>query len=61
VVKEGQELYLAAYLVKKELDSISAEQAIDRISKIRGGESIQSKDQEGIVISYEKYLKTEKT
>jgi atypical dual specificity phosphatase len=51
---------LAAYLIKKEQDSISAKQAIDRISKIRGGESIQSKDQEEIVLSYEKYLKRER-
>jgi atypical dual specificity phosphatase len=51
---------LAAYLVKKELDSITARQAIDRISKIRGGESIQSKDQERIILSYETYLKSER-
>jgi atypical dual specificity phosphatase len=51
---------LAAYLVKKELDSITAKQAIDRISKIRRGESIQSNDQESTVLSYEKYLKTKR-
>jgi atypical dual specificity phosphatase len=51
---------LAAYLVKKDLDSITANQAVDRISKIRGGESIQSKDQERTVLSYEKYLKSER-
>jgi atypical dual specificity phosphatase len=51
---------LAAYIVKKELGSITARQAIDMISKIRGGESIQSKDQERIVLSCEKYLKSER-
>jgi atypical dual specificity phosphatase len=51
---------LAAYLVKKDLDSITAKQAIDRISKIRGGESIQSNDQERTVLSYEKCLKTKR-
>jgi hypothetical protein len=30
------------------------------VSKIRGGESIQYKDQETIVLSYEKYLKSER-
>jgi len=48
---------LAAYLIKKG-DVLGAEQAIDNLRKIRA-KSIQSKDQEDIVFSYEKYLKNE--
>lgn len=48
---------LAAYLIKKGNGS-SAEQAIDKLRKTRA-KSIQSKDQEDIVFSYEKYLKNE--
>ena len=48
---------LAAYLIKKG-DVLGAEQAIDNLRKIRA-KSIQSKDQENIVFSYEKYLKNE--
>jgi atypical dual specificity phosphatase len=47
---------LAAYLLKKEKD-LSAEQAISRLRNIRG-ESIQSKEQERIVYSYDEYLKS---
>jgi atypical dual specificity phosphatase len=46
---------LAAYLIKKG-NVLGAEQAIDKLRKIRA-KSIQSKDQEDIVFSYEKYLK----
>ena len=49
---------LAAYLIKKG-NVLSAEQAINRLSKIRG-ESIQSKDQESSVFSYEEYLKSQR-
>jgi protein-tyrosine phosphatase len=48
---------LAAYLIKKDRD-FSAKQAIKLLSKIKG-ESIQSKEQERIVFSYEKYMDTE--
>jgi atypical dual specificity phosphatase len=48
---------IAAYLVKK---GSSADQAIKRLRKMRG-ESIQSKDQESIVLSYERYLETDRT
>jgi atypical dual specificity phosphatase len=48
---------LAAYLIKKG-NVLGAEQAIDKLRKIRA-KSIQSKDQEDIVFSYEKYLKNE--
>ena len=45
---------LAAYLLKKR-NVLNAYQAINKLRKIRG-ESIQSKDQENILFSYEKYL-----
>jgi protein-tyrosine phosphatase len=48
---------LAAYLINKG-NVLGAEQAIDKLRKIRA-KSIQSKDQEDIVFSYEKYLKNE--
>jgi atypical dual specificity phosphatase len=48
---------LAAYLMKKDRD-LSAKQAIKLLSNIKG-ESIQSKEQEKIVFSYEKYMETE--
>jgi atypical dual specificity phosphatase len=48
---------LAAYLIKKE-NGITAEDAIRKLSNIRG-ESIQSKDQERIVFNYEKYIKSQ--
>jgi atypical dual specificity phosphatase len=50
---------LAAYLIKKG-NVLNAYQAIDRLRNIRG-ESIQSKDQENIVFSYEEHLKTERS
>ncbi|MFL6397810.1 MAG: dual specificity protein phosphatase family protein, partial [Nitrososphaeraceae archaeon] len=50
---------LAAYLIKTG-NVLSADQAINRLRKIRG-ESIQSKDQENIVSSYEEHLKTERS
>jgi atypical dual specificity phosphatase len=50
---------LAAYLIKKG-NVLNAYQAIDRLRNIRG-ESIQSKDQENIVFSYEKHLKNERS
>ena len=40
---------------------MNAEQAIKKINKIRGGESIQSKDQERIVFDYEKYINKSQT
>jgi protein-tyrosine phosphatase len=49
---------LAAYLIKKG-NVLSAEQAIYNLRNIRA-KSIQSKDQENIVFSYEKYLKSER-
>jgi atypical dual specificity phosphatase len=49
---------LDAYLIKKG-NVLSAEQAINRLRKIRG-ESIQSKDQENILFSYEEYLRSER-
>jgi hypothetical protein len=49
---------LAAYLLKNQRN-MSAEQAINKINKIREDKSIQSKDQERIVFNYEKYLKNE--
>jgi atypical dual specificity phosphatase len=48
---------LAAYLIKKG-NVLGAEQAIDKLRNIRA-KSIQSKDQEDIVFSYEKYRKNE--
>jgi atypical dual specificity phosphatase len=50
---------LAAYPIKTG-NVLSADQAINRLRKIRG-ESIQSKDQENIVSSYEEHLKTERS
>lgn len=50
---------MAAYLIKTG-NVLSADQAINRLRKIRG-ESIQSKDQENIVSSYEEHLKTERS
>jgi atypical dual specificity phosphatase len=47
---------LAAYLIKNQKGDMSAEQAIKKLSTIRRGESIQSKDQERIVFSYEQYI-----
>jgi atypical dual specificity phosphatase len=52
---------LAAYLIKNEKGDMNAEQAIKKINKIRGGESIQSKDQERIVFDYEKYINKSQT
>jgi len=49
---------LAAYLIKKG-NVLSAEQAIYNLRNIRA-KSIQSKDQEDIVFSYEKYLKSDR-
>jgi protein-tyrosine phosphatase len=49
---------LAAYLIKKRI-VLNAYQAITRLRKIRG-ESIQSKDQEGILFDYEEYLRSER-
>jgi atypical dual specificity phosphatase len=49
---------LAAYLIKKG-NVLNAYQAINRLRNIRG-ESIQSKDQENIVFSYEEHLKNER-
>ena len=46
---------LAAYLIKKE-NGMTADKAISRLSRIRG-ESVQSKDQEKILFTYEKYVK----
>jgi len=45
---------LAAYLIKK--SGMTADKAINRLSRIRG-ESVQSKDQEKILFTYEKYVK----
>jgi atypical dual specificity phosphatase len=50
---------LAAYLLKKR-NVLNAYQAINKLRKIRG-ESIQSKDQENILFSYEKYLSENNT
>jgi atypical dual specificity phosphatase len=52
---------LAAYLIKNEKGNMSAEEAINKISKIRGEESIQSKDQERIIFSYEQYINKSQT
>jgi atypical dual specificity phosphatase len=49
---------LAAYLIKKG-NVLSAEQAIYNLRNIRA-KSIQSKDQEDIIFSYEKYLKSDR-
>jgi atypical dual specificity phosphatase len=46
---------LAAYLIKKE-NGMTTDKAISRLSRIRG-ESVQSKDQEKILFTYEKYVK----
>jgi atypical dual specificity phosphatase len=48
---------LAAYLIKNEKgDMMSAEQAIKKLRTIREGKSVQSKDQERILFSYEQYI-----
>jgi atypical dual specificity phosphatase len=52
---------LAAYLIKNEKGNMSADKAINKISKIRGEESIQSKDQERIIFSYEQYINKSQT
>jgi atypical dual specificity phosphatase len=49
---------LAAYLIKKG-NVLSAEQDIYNLRNIRA-KSIQSKDQEDMVFSYEKYLKSDR-
>jgi hypothetical protein len=52
---------LAAYLIKNEKGDMSAEEAIKKLRTIRRGESIQSKDQERIVFSYEQYINKSQT
>ena len=42
-------------IIKKE-NGMTADKAISRLSRIRG-ESVQSKDQEKILFTYEKYVK----
>ena len=52
--KRRTETILAAYLIKAR-NVLNTYQAINRLRNIRG-ESIQSKDQENILFSYEKHL-----
>jgi atypical dual specificity phosphatase len=52
---------LAAYLIKNQKGDMNADKVIKKLSSIREGKSIQSKDQEKIVFSYEQYINKSQT